>query len=601
MKKIISLILCMVMVLGLAVTGVGAAHDHVITINSQAGYEYVAFQIFKGDLDKTGTLSNITWGSAVEAKSAELLLALKDMSSEFAGCNTADEVAGILANHKGHDNEMAKKFADLVGAKDGSGNYLYINESMAYTEAPVHSITVDSDGYYLIVNTKIPAGAENATVSRYMLEVVRDVNVAHKGTFPTVDKKIVEGTDKVTVNEASIGDVVNYEIVGTLPGNLADYDTYYYMFHDTLSKGLTYNGDAKVTVNGKDVTEYFYVGSEVIYDSSTPPEIVETKIDIGIPDILPLQYVDGVGAIVGGIETGTKIVVTYSATLNEHAVIAIEGNPNIVDLEYSNDPNVDGDGSTTPPPPPPEYPEPDVPTGITPEKIVETFTTQLKIQKTDGSGAALQGAQFHLTGEGVNMVLTTGWHYTKTPADSVATPIEWYKLTNGSYTKQAPTPDDPATPEDEGNADLYESATPEYAAEEFAILEGKGSSPVDVKAFVNAAGQLTFTGLGVGKYTLTETITPAGFNTIAPIEFTVAFNPETKEFRVTDNTLINVGKDKADLNTYNSLYTTVVNEAGSKLPSTGGIGTTLFYVFGSLMALGAVVLLVTKKRMGNVQ
>ena len=111
MKKIISLILCMVMVLGLAVTGVGAAHDHVISINSQTGYEYVAFQIFKGDLDKTGTLSNITWGSAVEAEADDLLAALKAMSSEFAGCNLADEVAGILAEHKGHDNEMAKKFA----------------------------------------------------------------------------------------------------------------------------------------------------------------------------------------------------------------------------------------------------------------------------------------------------------------------------------------------------------------------------------------------------------------------------------------------------------------------------------------------------------
>ena len=595
MKKLISLILCMVMVLGLAVTGVGAAHNHVISINSQAGYKYEAYQIFKGDLDKTGTLSNITWGSAVEAKADDLLAALKAMSSEFAACNLAEEVAGVLAGHAGHDNEMAKAFADVVGAKDGSGNFLYIDESKAYTEAPAHSITVDHDGYYLIVNTEVPADAENTTVSRYMLEVVRDVNVAHKGTFPTVDKKIVEGSNKVSVNEASIGDVIHYEIVGTLPGNLADYDTYYYMFHDTLSKGLSYNDDAKVVINDQDVTEYFWVGSEKT--GVTAP----TEISIGIADILALRHVPGVGAIVGGIETGTKIIVTYSATLNEHAVIAVEGNPNVVDLEYSNDPNTDGDGSTTPPPPPPQYPEPKVPTGVTPEKKVETFTTQLKIQKTDGAGNALQGAQFHLTGEGVNMVLTTGWHYTKTPADSAVTPIEWYKLKDGSYTKEEPTKDIDSTPENESNEDLYESTTPEYAAEKFAILEGKGTPPVDVKAFVDGNGQLTFTGLGVGKYTLTETITPAGFNTIAPIEFTVAFNPETKEFRVTDNTLINVGKDKADLNTYNSLYTTVVNEAGSKLPSTGGIGTTLFYVFGSLMALGAVVLLVTKKRMGNVQ
>ena len=66
MKKLISLILCMAMVLGLAIGATAAAHNHTISIDARDGYEYEAFQIFVGDLDKTGVLSNITWGSAVK-------------------------------------------------------------------------------------------------------------------------------------------------------------------------------------------------------------------------------------------------------------------------------------------------------------------------------------------------------------------------------------------------------------------------------------------------------------------------------------------------------------------------------------------------------
>ena len=49
--------------------------------------------------------------------------------------------------------------------------------------------------------------------------------------------------------------------------------------------------------------------------------------------------------------------------------------------------------------------------------------------------------------------------------------------------------------------------------------------------------------------------------------------------------------------TNNVLYANIVNVAGTTLPSTGGVGTTLFYIFGSLMFIGAAVLLITKKRM----
>lgn len=88
-----------------------------------------------------------------------------------------------------------------------------------------------------------------------------------------------------------------------------------------------------------------------------------------------------------------------------------------------------------------------------------------------------------------------------------------------------------------------------------------------------------FTGLANGTYTLEEKTVPTGYNKVEDFEFTVS---------------------EHDYRTKNlEQFTTVVNVAGSLLPSTGGIGTTMFYVIGAILVLGAGVLLVTRKRMSE--
>lgn len=116
----------------------------------------------------------------------------------------------------------------------------------------------------------------------------------------------------------------------------------------------------------------------------------------------------------------------------------------------------------------------------------------------------------------------------------------------------------------------------------------------------------TFKGLDDGQYKLTETVTPSGYNTIDPIEFTVTAEHnilwEGAE-RTTILTSLNGAPTEAGLITFTSsvdtgtLSTDVVNKSGSTLPETGGMGTTIFYVLGGVLVLAAVVLLVTKKRM----
>lgn len=127
------------------------------------------------------------------------------------------------------------------------------------------------------------------------------------------------------------------------------------------------------------------------------------------------------------------------------------------------------------------------------------------------------------------------------------------------------------------------------------VPEGEGSKPVyyckkdnavnwvdsidkatEMKTTENS-NVIVFTGLANGTYTLTEKTVPAGYNKAADSTFTVAeHNYET---------------------TYLEQSKIVVNNVGSALPTTGGIGTTMFYVIGAILVLGAGVLLVTRKRM----
>lgn len=112
-------------------------------------------------------------------------------------------------------------------------------------------------------------------------------------------------------------------------------------------------------------------------------------------------------------------------------------------------------------------------------------------------------------------------------------------------------------------------------------------------------------GLDDGDYMLTEVITPAGYNTIAPIKFTVnadhtlTWEGENRNTILTSLTGNAVTGDITFTANDNKteLATNVVNNKGSELPSTGGMGTTIFYVVGSILVLGAAILLITKKRM----
>ena len=132
--------------------------------------------------------------------------------------------------------------------------------------------------------------------------------------------------------------------------------------------------------------------------------------------------------------------------------------------------------------------------------------------------------------------------------------------------------------------------------------EEDGYKWVAITSVKNEGGTtFTFSGLDDGDYRLTETVTPSGYNTIAPIEFTVTAehtvdsltgltgNAATGEIEFTSST--NDGSLSAD----------VVNQSGATLPETGGMGTTIFYLLGGILVVGAGILLITRRRMSMME
>lgn len=115
---------------------------------------------------------------------------------------------------------------------------------------------------------------------------------------------------------------------------------------------------------------------------------------------------------------------------------------------------------------------------------------------------------------------------------------------------------------------------------------------------IKGADQTTFEwkGLDDGDYKIVETTTPSGYNTCADIEFTIMATHDVKSDSPALKTLSGGNLFTGEIQS-GAVTTDIVNQAGKTLPETGDMGTTIFYVLGSLLSAGALVLLIVKKRM----
>ena len=591
-KKLMALVIALAMVLGMgSMTALAAKVSMEIPDNDT--HEYKVYQIYTGDLSTDGkTLSNVKYGNSGYGTEGEAV--------------PAEELEGIT-----NADTFARSIAGTVTTS--CGTLKAENSSLDNLEA----------GYYLIVDDTAKALNEGDAYSAYIVEILNTVEINPKKDTTTVDKKISTDTlgedDSTTeingkTDNVSIGDTVNYEITGTVPSHATDYNYYFYIIEDSLTSGLTFKEDTLAVKAGdavltKDVDYKLYTGENVPEGKTFQVALIDAKA-----------------------QAGKTITVTYSAELNSAALIGELSNDNTVTIQYSNNPNHDYDGDKDNDNPGKPASGKDTPLGTTPESKTTTFTTGIQIQKVDQNGKVLTGAEFTLTGNNQEIVLVSSETFTE---DTDGT---YYKLTNNTYTTEAPvehdymkeTPgatsgyvvDEDYTDADKveigevtyrpyksetdsdktvyilmkANVDSYTNTETKYKKEITFEQKNTNTEGVTATAEVGDDGVVIFNGLGAGEYTITETKTPNGYNTIAPITFTVEFvaNPEEN-----GNHWKTESKEAAYNPASGNFELVIVNNQGSTLPSTGGIGTTIFYVVGAILVIGAGVVLVTKRRMNQ--
>ena len=459
--RIASLLLALVMVFGLSVTAFAAETGTITVDNPIAAQTYTAYKIFDVVYDAEGHYSytidsSNEWFTTVQAYATEangLTLTQANGSTTYIVTTTNAFSAPDFA-------------VALKAAVEGkTGTVLKLADGKA--------TATDLDlGYYFVTST---SGALCNLTTTNPDATIHDKNDV---PFGKVD-------DKTSVE---VGETVSYTITGKVP-DTTGFTTYTYLITDTMSEGLTFQKDAKVTVGGTDVTS----ACTITYDV----EGNANKFTVSIP---VMTYT-----------IGAEIKVSYSAVVNENAVAKIEKNHAI--LTYSNDPTNDTTHNSNP-------------------KEETVYSAKLVIDKyqKDVESKKLANAKFVLKND-------EGKYYKYTAAtESAAAKVEWVK----------------------NQADATEVTT-------------------------NTNGAAAFNGLKDGTYYLVETAAPAGYNLLA------------NEVEVTINGAKATEVDLSSL----TATAKVENSTGTTIPETGGIGTTIFYVAGGLLVLGAVILLITKKRMSS--
>ena len=528
------------------------------TGNAEADHTYSAYQLFKGTV-VDGALTGIDWNKDIVNDGA-LLTALKgdtQLGKYFANCTSAAEVAAALnakvaGTEEGtetsvfaNNGALTQHFAELVKAN------LKDNVTASATSAKNGTsaeLSITADGYYLIVDDT--ANLQTGAYSRYILTTVdadsdTTLSIAQKASSPTVVKKVKENTD---VDDYTYTDARGSQTDKDY-NDVADYN-----IGDAVPFKLY--GTMPSTIG--DYEHYRYIFHDTLGTQFTAPAVgdVTVKVDgknaVGATVAIAGNEITVTFADIkdGNTITASSVVtVEYSAVLNKTAQIGLSGQENAVKLEYSNDSYWDGSGTPT--------------TSKTPEDKVIVFTYELDVTKQDSvTDKKLKDAEFNL----------------KNAADKYAKVDE-----NGYVT---------------GWVDSEEA----------------GST---LKSDEN--GLFKVIGLDDGTYTLTETKAPTGYNLLnAPVtlklDATTANGQNWDVFdatkALTDLTLtVDTGAAQPaktpgegdSFGKYGVVETTVLNTSGSSLPSTGGIGTTIFYVAGGVLVVGAGVLLITKKRAKDAQ
>ena len=483
-RKLTSLLLALVMVFALAVTafatetGTTTTTGTITVANPVEGQTYTAYKVFDVTYDENGhysyTLPAFPTDDNLWYMGVRGYATIPDSGLIKHVVGTPDAETGAESIFFTTDENFSP--ADFA---------VYLKGRLGHDHPTGHELTKQEDGTVSVSN--LPLGYYFVASSSGAL-----CNLTTTNPTATIhDKTDMPFKKEADKTNADVGQIVTYTITGKVP-DYNGFTSYTYKVADTMSDGLTFKKDVKVTVGGTDVTAACTVTYDVNKNANSFTVTVPVK----------------------SYTIGAEIKVTYTATVNEKAVAVISENE--AKLTYSNNPT-DSESKTT-----------------TPAEIVKVYTSQIVIIKheTDKEDVVLPNAEFVLykevtpTGGGS----ATKYYYKWNDTDEK---VEWVK--------------------------------------------NKAEATV-VKTDMHY-GRTYFFGLANGTYYLVETKAPAGYNRLEE-----PYKVEVKG-----------GTTEAEL----SVTAKVANSTGTTLPSTGGMGTTIFYVLGFVLVVGAGVLLVTKKRMSQ--
>ncbi len=559
MKKFLAMMLAMVMVLGMSVTALAEEHKPVpgdsaaITVNGvKTGATVKAYKIAEGNWNDFG----FTGYSAIEVGDYKI----EDLSKP-----TAQEITDIA---KAVD---ANEGTALSEKPEGSGVYTAELEVGMYLILVTKNGTDDMTAYNPMIasvyystdktgdiNDQI-GGSVDATTDF----VIDGQTLFAKSMNPGITKEIVSPLEKDNNkygNDTAIGDVITFEVKTAFPGYSDEYTEVEFNIVDTLSKGLTLVADSVNVIEVAGAATPPVKGTDYTVTSSTDSDTGITTMTISFTSDYILAH------------RGKDVTVRYNASLNENAGLNFDKNTNTVKAEYTNNPTTNDKGTTE-------------------EKRTYHYTF--------GIDASINGLGSTVTEE----LLKTG-EVIKNPdtGEETVEPLDGatFTLTNKTTNK------------------VYTTIS---GIGEVGKEVDENGTPINADSYIKpSAGYLKFTGLDAGEYELQETKAPDGY-TLNPVKIPVEITAEYNTDGTLNSYVIKVDgtvieKDTEKTSTYTATYkkndTTgemdqtpgnvnsdtqkVPNTKIIGLPSTGGIGTTIFTIGGCAIMIIAAGLFFASRR-----
>ncbi len=546
-KRIAALCLAVGMILTAASTALAAGGQLVVHGNKEfVGKSVTAIRMFSATYQDgtTGTPGQIddsdTISYTLETDWQDLFAlngenpAKIDVSGA-AGDTLAEKAYDYVLNLKDQElNEFAGKAAkyaktnSLDTKTSGDPPLTYTAEAVEDGEGATATFGEMAVGYYLVLPEGGSTSVDRQTDAMLVnVPSAMSVNLTMKSEYPTVTKEASD-RDNGTYGEnttVQIGDKVYFQLTSKVP-DMSAYTDYTFKFKDTLSQGLTFDESSVVVKVG---TATLNSGTQYTVTTALATPGPGTTVTIDLSDSIEDQT------------PGAEIVVTYAATLNEHAAIGgPDANGNSAEVEYSNNPGTNETGTSIP-------------------DTTKTYTYDIQVHKY-----AADTPDGHLTG--ATFILSTSETLAGTPTAPDYNDTNAIKLVGSGNTYRVAKADDPVT---------------------------------QTYFTTNDTGNITINGLKAGTYYLHEVDAPDGYNKLTePVKVEIKVTGEGGADPAPSYAapvyVISIGEEPGTGSASNEVK--IENKSGAMLPETGGIGTIGLTVAGVAVVLLGIFLPRRKKK-----